>query len=64
VLGIFGGFSSVNICYLIPVYCYIKLRHDELKTPKNILGIAFMAWLCFLGWGSVVVTIMKVAQGE
>lgn len=60
VLGIFGGFSSVNICYLIPVYCYIKLRHDSIKTPKNIAGLFYMAFLCILGWGSVIITIVNV----
>jgi hypothetical protein len=60
VLGIFGGFSSVNICYSIPVFCYIKLRHDAITTPKNMAGMAFMLFLCMLGWMSVVTTIMKL----
>lgn len=64
VLGIFGGFSSVNICYLIPIFCYIKLRHDEMGNLKNISGLLYMLFLIILGWGSVIITITNLFNGK
>jgi membrane protein YqaA with SNARE-associated domain len=66
VLGIFGGITSVNICYLIPVICYIKLRHDgdPITNPKNISAIIYFSFLCLLGWLSVIASILLVVAPD
>ncbi len=66
VLGIFGGICSVNICYLIPIICYIKLRHegDPIVSLKNLSAIIYMVFLCILGWLSVIASILIIVAPD
>jgi hypothetical protein len=66
VLGIFGGITSVNICYLLPVICYIKLRHegDPITNPKNLSAIIFFSLLCVLGWLSVIASTLNIIDPD
>lgn len=62
VLAIFGGIASVNIVYIVPLFCYLKLRHenDPLTSPKNLAAIIYFSLMCLVGWGSVIGTIMMM----
>lgn len=66
VLGIFGGFASVNICYLVPIICYIRLRKEgeSLWLPKNLFAILYFCFLCVMGWLSVITTVMSIFWPE
>jgi hypothetical protein len=57
VLGIFGGFCSVNICYLIPLYIYIKLRKDSIYSLKNVSAIMYFSILSIAGWVGIAASI-------
>ena len=59
VLAIFGGIASVNIVYIVPLYCYLKLRKEgePLTEPKNLAAIIYFAVMCVIGWCSSIGTV-------
>ena len=62
VLSIFGGIASVNIVYIVPLVCYLKLRHEgePLLIAKNVLAIVYFVIMILLGWLSSVGTLYGV----
>lgn len=62
VLAIFGGIASVNIVYIVPLYCYLKLRHegDPLTSCKNMAAIIYFSIMCLIGWGSSIGTVLMM----
>lgn len=60
VLAIFGGIASVNIVYIVPLFCYLKLRHenDPLTSPKNVAAIIYFSLMSLIGWGSSIGTLL------
>jgi hypothetical protein len=62
VLAIFGGIASVNIVYIVPLICYLNLRHegDSLLAPKNLSAIIYFSIMCLLGWSSSIGTIFMM----
>ena len=61
-LAIFGGICSVNIVYIVPLICYIKLRRedDPITSPKNLLAIIYFGLMSLIGWTSSVGTIAMI----
>ena len=59
VLAIFGGIASVNIVYIVPLICYIRLRRedDPITSPKNLLAILYFSLMSIIGWCSSAGTI-------
>jgi amino acid permease len=59
VLGIFGGISSVNICFLVPLIIYVQLskEHDSWKSPKNLAAITVFSLFCIGGWLAVASSV-------
>ena len=62
VLAIFGGIASVNIVYIVPLVCYLKLRHenDPLTSPKNLAAIIYFSIMSLIGWGSSIGTVLMM----
>ena len=62
VLAIFGGIASVNIVYIVPLFCYLKLRHedDPLTSVKNLAAIVYFSLMSLVGWGSVIGTVLMM----
>ena len=62
VLAIFGGIASVNIVYIVPLFCYLKLRHenDPLTSMKNVSAIIYFGIMCLIGWGSSIGTVLMM----
>ena len=62
VLAVFGGIASVNIVYIVPLFCYLKLRRegDPLSAPKNVAAIIFFSTMILIGWCSSIGTIMMM----
>ena len=62
VLGIFGGISSVNICFLVPLIIYVNLSKegDSWKSLKNLSAIAVFSLFCIAGWCAVASSIMNL----
>ena len=62
VLAVFGGIASVNIVYIVPLFCYLKLRRegDPLSAPKNVAAIIFFSTMIVIGWCSSIGTIMMM----
>lgn len=59
VLAIFGGIASVNIVYIVPLYCYLKLRRedDPLTSMKNVSAMIYFGIMCLIGWLSSAGTV-------
>ena len=66
VLAIFGGIASVNIVYIVPLYCYLKLRKEgePLTEPKNLAAIIYFAIMCVIGWCSSIGTVAMMLGSE
>ncbi len=60
VLQIMGGLCSTTMCYLIPVYCYVKLNGLSKCHFLNISPMIFFCLLGFIGYMSVFVTIYSI----
>lgn len=62
VLAIFGGIASVNIVYIVPLFCYIKLRRedDPITSPKNLIAIFYFSLMSIIGWMSVLGTLAMI----
>eukprot|EP00347_Sterkiella_histriomuscorum_P008929 403343202 len=77
-LSITGGFSSVNMCYLVPckfiprsqlfmfklVICYVKLSDKRWYQGRNLVYTIFFMTLSLIGWVSVVLTFVDIFQGN
>ena len=57
-LSITGGFSSVNMCYLVPLICWVKLSDKKWYQGSNIIYVVFFLALSIIGFISVVVTVV------
>jgi hypothetical protein len=57
-LSITGGFSSVNMCYLVPLICWVKLSGKKWYEGTNILYVIFFLALSLIGFTSVIVTVV------
>ena len=57
-LSITGGFSSVNMCYLVPLICWVKLSDKKWYQGTNILYVVFFLSLSVIGFISVIVTVV------
>mmetsp|Transcript_1731 Transcript_1731/g.1191 ORF Transcript_1731/g.1191 Transcript_1731/m.1191 type:complete len:96 (+) Transcript_1731:109-396(+) len=59
VLGIAGGIGCVNICFIVPLFIYLGLRHPSksLWTPRYIVIIAIFSVLSLCGFMSVYVSL-------
>ena len=42
--------------------CYLKLRHenDPITSPKNMAAIVYFSFMCLIGWGSSIGTVMMM----
>lgn len=62
VLAIFGGIASVNIVYIVPLYCYLKLRRDDdpLTSPKNLAAMFYFGLMSLIGWCSSAGTVAMI----
>mmetsp|Transcript_101238 Transcript_101238/g.139758 ORF Transcript_101238/g.139758 Transcript_101238/m.139758 type:complete len:264 (+) Transcript_101238:1078-1869(+) len=60
VLSVFGGIASTNICYLVPLTCYIRLRKpgESLFQLKYIAAIIYFCFLTVVGWLSSLSIIL------
>lgn len=60
VLSIFGGIASTNICYIVPLTVYIKLRRpgESIFRPKNLFAIIYFCLLTAIGWLSSLSIIL------
>lgn len=59
-LSITGGFSSVNMCYIVPLVCYLKLSKEKWYKGFNLFLLIFFSVLSVIGWISVIVTIYQI----
>ena len=57
-LSITGGFSSVNMCYIVPLFCWVKLSDKKWYQSSNILYVLFFISLSLIGFISVIVTVI------
>jgi hypothetical protein len=63
-LSITGGFSSVNMCYLVPMVCWVQLSNKRWYQGINLVfSICFML-LSLIGWTSVVITLYNIFTGQ
>mmetsp|Transcript_9979 Transcript_9979/g.7506 ORF Transcript_9979/g.7506 Transcript_9979/m.7506 type:complete len:261 (+) Transcript_9979:707-1489(+) len=63
-LSITGGFSSVGMCYLVPLWCWIKLSKQKWYVGWNLwITVSFVA-LTLIGWISIVVTIYQLVDKD
>jgi hypothetical protein len=60
VLGIFGGLCSVNLCFLIPLYIYLKLRKDSIYCFKNMSALIYFSVLIVSGWVGALASIYDI----
>jgi hypothetical protein len=61
IISILGGLCATSLSFAIPLYCYIKLSKDGLKSSKNICALIFFGTLIIAGYSSVILTIFKMA---
>jgi len=61
IISILGGLCATSLSFAIPLFCYIKLSKDGLKSAKNILALLFFVTLILVGYSSVILTVFKMA---
>lgn len=62
-LSITGGFSSVNMCYLVPLVCWVKLSKQKWYEGVNLFYTLFFMTLSLIGWCSVIITFYQIFTG-
>ena len=64
VLSIMGGLCSVSICYVVPLYCWVKLSDKPWYNKTNLAPILFFGLLIFCGYSSVIATTYMICTGK
>ena len=64
VLSIMGGLCSVSICYVVPLYCWVKLSDEPWYNKTNLAPILFFGVLIFCGYSSVIATTYMICTGK
>lgn len=54
VLGVLGGFCGVNICYIIPILCYIYTNGQKLSHWTSVGSFIIMAAVVITGYTAVI----------
>jgi hypothetical protein len=63
IISILGGLCATSLSFAIPLFCYIKLSKDGLKSPKNIFALLFFGVLIIAGYSSVILTVFRIVTG-
>lgn len=56
--------TIIVIIYSFIGYCAVKLSDKPITSPKNLAAILFFGLLIFLGYTSVVITVIEIVKGE
>lgn len=62
-LGLAGGLIGVTMFYLLPVMIQLKLSKQPWHSSSNLVAIIFFGVLVLMGYGSVIVTLIKTVKG-
>lgn len=64
VISILGGLIAIQLSFFLPLVIWVKLSSKPWHARSNLLPILFFGWLCFMGYGSVIITLILMFTGD